>query len=99
MSYQPEPEPLLQQTLEMYRYLDLSHDIVEKDFAIAKPGSYGYVYHAKLSKSWRPRSDPNIMRLLKLEKENGERMSTVAVKRIYVYSRPDYTMEKVALLL
>ena len=66
-SMNDQSRSLLQQTLEIYRHLDLSHDIVaETVVQIGGEGSSD-VFQAKLSKNWRPRLDPNVMRLLELD--------------------------------
>ena len=65
---------LLQETLEIHRHLDLSHDIVKEIAVWIASRKFSDVFQSRLSKSWQPRLDPNIIRLLKLE--NAKRMST-----------------------
>ena len=62
-----QSQSLLQQTLQSYSHLDLSHYIVAETAIQSGGGGCSDVFQSRLSVNWQPRSDPNIMKLLQLE--------------------------------
>ena len=60
-------QSLLQRTLQKYPHLDLSHHILTEIAVPKGGGGCSDVFQSKLTSTWRPRSDPNIMKLLKLK--------------------------------
>lgn len=102
-------ELALEQVLDDHSHLDLTPDVIKKDFTQIGGGGFSDVFRSKMRRGWQPRLDPCIQDLLNLDrieysstdptkrrKVGKNAICVVAVKRLRFWDKPVSKVEKVS---